>query len=40
VVASPQRDGVALLLVGGPEHRGRQKQRDQRQDSALNAWSE
>ena len=34
VVASPQRDGVALLLVGGPEHRDRQKQRDQRQDRA------
>ena len=28
MLVGPQRDRVALLLVRGPEHRGRQKQRD------------
>ena len=34
VVVGPQRDGVALLLVGRPEERHRQRQQQQRADGA------
>ena len=34
VVVGPQRDGVALLLIGRPEQAHRQEQHDQREDGA------